>query len=85
MTTATASRPATARRTTSTTTAPRPARAASRHDEVLLTVEGRAMLAERARYLREVALPDPERIIAGSGAMPASVSASRQPASRSIA
>ena len=58
MTTSTTSRPRTTTTRRTTTTPRRPASAGSRHDEILLTVEGRAMLAERARYLRDVALPD---------------------------
>jgi transcription elongation GreA/GreB family factor len=52
MTTTTTARP----RTTTARRTGRPA--APRQDEIVLTLEGRALLAERARYLRDVALPD---------------------------
>ena len=55
MSTTTTSRP---RPTTGRTATRRPRTTVPRQDEILLTVEGRALLSERARYLRDVALPD---------------------------
>jgi transcription elongation GreA/GreB family factor len=56
MSTTTTSRPRPAARRASTSTRRRTT--VPRQDEILLTVEGRALLSERARYLRDVALPD---------------------------